>query len=102
MAGERLHHGRRGAAQSYLQFAQAPGTADRRGLADSACGRLLQAQRCGRLRRDQRAQALHQFRVCQSILSAGFDAAPEPATIALFEQIRLDPADVGSAPAKHR
>jgi len=54
------------------------------------------------LRRDQRAQALHQFRVCQSILSAEFDAAPEPVTVALFEQIRLDPAGVGSASVKHR
>ena len=83
---------------------------------DAAClvyaGRVLQHDPCREdahrlimrcyLRRDQRAQALHQFRVCQGILSAEFDAAPEPATIALFEQIRLDPAGVCSASAKHR
>ena len=80
--------------------ADAYGTED-----DAAClvyaGHVLQHDPCREdahrlimrcyLRRDQRAQALHQFRVCQSILSAEFDAAPEPATIALFEQIRLDP-----------
>jgi len=83
---------------------------------DAAClayaGRMLQHDPCREdahrlimrcyLRRDQRAQALHQFRVCQNILRAEFDAAPEPATVALFEQIRLDPASVASASRKHR
>jgi len=39
----------------------------------------------------QRAEALHHYRVCESILRAEFDTVPEPATTALFEQIRRDP-----------
>jgi DNA-binding SARP family transcriptional activator len=46
------------------------------------------------VRLGQRAQALHQFRVCEQVLRAEYDAAPEPATVALFEQVRLDPASV--------
>jgi DNA-binding SARP family transcriptional activator len=42
----------------------------------------------------ERAQALRQYRLCQQILALEFDARPEPATEALFEQVRLDPADV--------
>lgn len=42
----------------------------------------------------QRAQALRQFRVCEQLLHAEFDAPPESATVALFEQIRLHSGDV--------
>jgi DNA-binding SARP family transcriptional activator len=45
--------------------------------------------RCG-----QRAQALRQYRLCAHVLHAEFAAVPEPATVALFDQIRLDPASV--------
>jgi DNA-binding SARP family transcriptional activator len=46
------------------------------------------------VRRGERAQALRQYRVAQAILRAELDAEPEPATAALFEQIRLDPQAV--------
>jgi len=46
------------------------------------------------LRRGERAQALRQYRLCESILAAEFDAAPEPATRALFERIRTQPDGV--------
>ncbi len=39
----------------------------------------------------ERAAALHHYQVCATILRAEFDAAPEPATSTLFEQIRLHP-----------
>lgn len=42
----------------------------------------------------ERAQALRQFRLCQQILRSEFDAAPEPATLALYEQIRVNPASI--------
>ena len=42
----------------------------------------------------QRAQALRQFRLCESVLRMEFDAVPEPETVALFEQVRLNPASV--------
>jgi DNA-binding SARP family transcriptional activator len=42
----------------------------------------------------QRAQALRQFRVCCRALILEFDAQPEPATVALFEQVRLNPASL--------
>jgi DNA-binding SARP family transcriptional activator len=45
--------------------------------------------RCG-----ERAQALRQFRLCEQVLRAEFDAAPEPATCQLYEQVRLDPAAI--------
>jgi DNA-binding SARP family transcriptional activator len=45
--------------------------------------------RCG-----ERAQALRQYRLCERLLRAEFDAKPEPATVALFERIRHDPASV--------
>jgi DNA-binding SARP family transcriptional activator len=46
------------------------------------------------VRRGERAQALHQYRMCESILKAEFSAAPEPATIDLFDQVRIAPATV--------
>jgi DNA-binding SARP family transcriptional activator len=46
------------------------------------------------VRRGERAQALHQFRVCAAILRAECDAMPEPATVALFDQVRLDPSSI--------
>jgi DNA-binding SARP family transcriptional activator len=49
--------------------------------------------RC-QVRLGRRAQALRQFRVCEEILRASFDAIPEPITLTLFDQIRLDPATV--------
>lgn len=46
------------------------------------------------MRQGERAQALHQFRVCADILRAAFNTTPEPETVALFEQVRCDPASV--------
>ncbi len=43
------------------------------------------------VRRGERAAALHQYQVCADLLRAEFDAAPEPATVALFEQILNQP-----------
>jgi DNA-binding SARP family transcriptional activator len=51
------------------------------------------AMRCY-VRRGERAQALRQYRLCERILRAEFDAKPEPATFALFERVRHDPASV--------
>jgi DNA-binding SARP family transcriptional activator len=51
------------------------------------------AMRCY-VRRGERAQALRQYRLCESILAAEFDATPETATRALFDRIRLDPDGV--------
>jgi DNA-binding SARP family transcriptional activator len=51
------------------------------------------AMRCY-VREGQRAQALHQYRVCESILHGEFDVAPEPATAELYRQIRLQPDSV--------
>jgi DNA-binding SARP family transcriptional activator len=45
--------------------------------------------RCG-----ERSQALRQYRLCEEVLRTEFDAAPEPATIELYNLIRLDPASV--------
>jgi DNA-binding SARP family transcriptional activator len=42
----------------------------------------------------ERAQAFRQYRLCQELLRAEFDAPPEPATMTLFAQIRLDPAAI--------
>lgn len=50
--------------------------------------RLL--MRC-HVRRGERAQAFRQFRLCREILRAEFEAEPEPATLRLFEQVRLEP-----------
>jgi DNA-binding SARP family transcriptional activator len=44
--------------------------------------------------RGERAQALHQYRVCVDLLRAAFGTPPEPATVALFEQVRRDPSSV--------
>jgi DNA-binding SARP family transcriptional activator len=44
--------------------------------------------------RGERAQALRQYRVCERILRLEFDAAPEEATRALFDQVRLDPSSL--------
>jgi DNA-binding SARP family transcriptional activator len=49
--------------------------------------------RC-RVRRGERAQALRQFRLCEDVLRVEFDAPPEPATRAVYDQIRLNPAGV--------
>jgi len=43
------------------------------------------------MRRGERAAALHHYQICVDVLRAEFDAEPEPATLALFTQIRLDP-----------
>jgi len=44
--------------------------------------------------RGERAQALRQYRVCEHILRLEFDAAPEEATRALFDQVRLNPSSL--------
>lgn len=46
------------------------------------------------VRRGERAAALRHYHVCEHILRTEFDAAPEPATTALFDQIRLRPSHV--------
>jgi DNA-binding SARP family transcriptional activator len=46
------------------------------------------------VRKGERAQALRQYRTCEHILRHEFDAAPEPATTALFDQIRLYPDSI--------
>jgi DNA-binding SARP family transcriptional activator len=46
------------------------------------------------VRRGERAAALRHYHICAHILLAEFDAAPEPATTALFDQIRLQPSHV--------
>ena len=46
------------------------------------------------VRRGERAAALHHYHICVNILRAEFGAAPEPATTALFEQIRLQPSSI--------
>jgi DNA-binding SARP family transcriptional activator len=46
------------------------------------------------VRRGERAQALRQYRLCETVLRAEFDATPEPATRDLFDRVRLDPAGV--------
>jgi DNA-binding SARP family transcriptional activator len=51
------------------------------------------AMRCY-VRRGERAQALRQYRLCQQILRSEFDATPEPATTALFDQVRLYPTSI--------
>lgn len=66
--------------------------------------RLLQSEPCREdahrlvmacyVRRGERAQALRQYRLCETILCSEFDVKPEPATTALFQQVRGDPASV--------
>jgi len=51
------------------------------------------AMRC-HVRRGERAQALRQYRLCAAILRAEFDAAPEAATTALFDHVRIDPDSI--------
>lgn len=51
------------------------------------------AMRC-HVRRGERAQALRQYQLCEAILRAEFEAGPEPATTALFDQVRLDPRGI--------
>lgn len=51
------------------------------------------AMRCY-VHRGERAQALRQYQLCAKILRTEFDAPPEPATAALFDQIRLDPGSL--------
>jgi DNA-binding SARP family transcriptional activator len=46
------------------------------------------------MRRGERAAALRQYQVCADLLRAEFDAAPEPATGTLFEQIRDYPETI--------
>lgn len=46
------------------------------------------------VRRGERAAALHHYQICVDVLRAEFDAPPEDATIALFNQIRLGPGQV--------
>jgi DNA-binding SARP family transcriptional activator len=51
------------------------------------------AMRCY-ARLGERTQALRQYRLCESLLRSEFDAAPEAATVALFQQAQRDPASV--------
>lgn len=46
------------------------------------------------VRQGERAQAFRQYHLCETILCAEFDAAPEPATTALYDQIRREPGIV--------
>jgi len=43
------------------------------------------------VRNGERAQALRQYKLCEQILRAEFNAAPEPSTRALYDLIRLNP-----------
>jgi DNA-binding SARP family transcriptional activator len=51
------------------------------------------AMRC-HVRRGERAQALRQYRLCEGILRAEFDTAPETETQELFDRVRLAPDTV--------
>jgi DNA-binding SARP family transcriptional activator len=46
------------------------------------------------VRRGERAQALHHYGVCVDLLRAAYATTPEPATVALFEQVCRDPGSV--------
>jgi len=46
------------------------------------------------VRRGERAAALHQYQVCVDMLRTKFEAVAETATLALFDQIRLDPDQI--------
>ncbi len=46
------------------------------------------------VRLGERAQALRQYQLCTRILHQEFDAAPERATVTLYEQVRLNPDSV--------
>lgn len=56
-----------------------------------------QVMRC-HVRLGERVQALRQYRVCQQVLLAEFDATPEPSTQALFEKIRSGGAVESTGP----
>jgi len=51
------------------------------------------AMRC-HVRRGERAQALRQYQLCARVLHAACDASPEPATSALFDQVRRRPDSI--------
>jgi DNA-binding SARP family transcriptional activator len=51
------------------------------------------AMRCY-VRRGERAQALRQYRLCELALRTEFEAVPDVATTALFDQLRLHPDTV--------
>jgi DNA-binding SARP family transcriptional activator len=68
-----------------LRYAQ--GLLDRAPCREDA-HRLI--MRC-HVRLGERAQAFEQYRLCAAILRAEYGAAPERATTALYEQVRLDP-----------
>jgi DNA-binding SARP family transcriptional activator len=46
------------------------------------------------VRRGERARALRHYQVCADLLRAEFEATPEPATVALFDQIRVQPDQI--------
>jgi DNA-binding SARP family transcriptional activator len=46
------------------------------------------------MQRGERAQALRQYRLCVQFLRSEFDVEPEPATVALYTQIRLSPESI--------
>ncbi|MCB0110018.1 MAG: bacterial transcriptional activator domain-containing protein [Caldilineaceae bacterium] len=52
-----------------------------------------QIMRC-HVKLGRRDQALRQFQLCTHILQHEFAAPPEPATVALFDQVRLDPGSI--------
>ncbi|MCB0081668.1 MAG: bacterial transcriptional activator domain-containing protein [Caldilineaceae bacterium] len=85
LAEHYYRHGDPGKALHYTQ----------RVLAHDSCREDAhrQAMRCY-VRLGQRAQAFRHYRLCCQALATEFDAQPEPATAALYEQIRLDPASV--------
>jgi DNA-binding SARP family transcriptional activator len=46
------------------------------------------------MQQGERAQALRQYLLCRDVLRQEFDTSPEPATTALFDQVRNDPLSV--------
>jgi DNA-binding SARP family transcriptional activator len=46
------------------------------------------------VRLGERAQALRQYRLCERILRAEYNAAPERRTTLLYDQVRLDPDSI--------
>jgi len=82
------HHYGQGEYEAALNFALAI-------LVDDPCREDAHrlAMRCY-ARRGERAQALRHYRLCSKILRTEFDAAPEPDTTALFDQLRLDPGSL--------
>jgi DNA-binding SARP family transcriptional activator len=46
------------------------------------------------VRQGARAQALRQYRLCENILRAEYDIAPELRTTLLYDQVRLDPDSI--------